>query len=156
MDELQFVLYDSCFLELSWQWLNDPELKELTLTPDFTREEQAAWFASLRGRADYAIWGVLCDLVPIGAVGLKHITALEAEYWGYLGEKRYWGRGLGGQMVRFALEEARRRQLQSLYLKVGAANTRAIALYRRHGFNSTESREGVPTMSRPLSEVSAL
>ena len=37
---LSLVEYTEEFLELSWLWLSDPEIKELTMTPDFTKKEQ--------------------------------------------------------------------------------------------------------------------
>ena len=37
---LSFGRFDEIFLEKSWHWLRDPEIKWLTMTPDFTREEQ--------------------------------------------------------------------------------------------------------------------
>src|ERR1044071_4858744 len=61
MNRLQFVNYDARFLELSWEWLTNPEVKQLAMTPDFTREGQAQWFATLPNRTDYAIWGLTCD-----------------------------------------------------------------------------------------------
>src|SRR5208283_2989 len=64
---LTFTRFDERFLEKSWEWLNDPEIKRLTLTPDFTRESQARWFARLPTMKDYLIWGLLHERTPIGA-----------------------------------------------------------------------------------------
>jgi hypothetical protein len=47
------VRYDERLLEHSWAWLQDPEIKRLTDTPDFTRTAQRSWFESLGGRTDY-------------------------------------------------------------------------------------------------------
>ena len=98
---LSFGRYDEQFLEKSWQWLHDPEIKRLTMTPDFTREDQLRWFARLPEMTDYRIWGISCGGQPVGALGLKHILGDRAEYWGYIGERHYWGGGLGEEMMEF-------------------------------------------------------
>ena len=41
------VDYNIIFLDKSWYWLNDPEIKALTMTPDFSKEDQASYFKSL-------------------------------------------------------------------------------------------------------------
>src|ERR1051325_3293583 len=111
---LTFSAFDERFLEKSWHWLQDPEIKKLTMTPDFTREEQRRWFEQLPRMTDYRIWGGVCDGEPVGAVGLKQITAGDAEYWGYLGEKKFWGQGIGMAMLGFACGRARELGLRAL------------------------------------------
>ena len=92
--------YDRTYLDLSWEWLRDPEIKALTRSPDFTREQQQAFFESLPGREDYKIWGVASDAgEKIGAAGIKHIDGLNGEVFLYVGERAYWGRGVGGQIL---------------------------------------------------------
>jgi RimJ/RimL family protein N-acetyltransferase len=141
-----FVRFDEVFLEKSWQWLRDPEIKRLTMTPDFTREEQRRWFSRLPAMTDYLIWGVACKGNPIGAMGLKHINRTGAEYWGYIGEKDYWNRGLGREMVDFALRKARELELGELHLKASHDNSRAIRLYTRAGFVATSEGDNVLRM----------
>ena len=151
--QLTFTRFDERFLEKSWHWLQDPELKRLTMTPDFNREQQRRWFSHLPQAKDYLIWGLLCDDTPIGALGLKHITKETAEYWGYIGERDYWGSGLGSQMMRFALGEAKRLELRGLYLVVHRENPRAIALYQKHGFQPVAENAGVLRMQLSLDDV---
>ena len=92
--DIEFVKYNETFLEKSWEWLNDKEIKYLTFTPDFTREQQKEWFLSLKDKKDYFIKGVLYNDIPIGVVGLKNITDINGEYWGYIGEKEYCNKGI--------------------------------------------------------------
>lgn len=97
MNSIELVEYDKAFFELSKDWLSDPETNSLTATGVIPDDEQRlSWFESLPQRNDYLIWGVQYEGKPIGACGLKHITAHDAEYWGYIGEKSLWGKGLGG------------------------------------------------------------
>lgn len=132
---LRLVAYSELYLKESWKWLRDPEIKALTMTPDFDREGQRRFFDSLAERIDYRIWGVeLPGFGPIGAAGLKHIDRNRAEYWGYIGEKTQWGLGLGKQMLSAIEERARALGIEQLYLNVAPDNFRAVSLYRRAGY----------------------
>ncbi len=121
-------------LDKSWYWLNDPEIKRLTNTPDFTREQQRQWFKNLSQKKDYLIWGVLADSNPIGVCGLKNITKTDAEYWGYIGEKAYWGKGIGKEMMKLMKAKAKELGLESIWLEVIKENYRAIGLYEKVGY----------------------
>lgn len=142
--------YDEQFLACSWNWLNDPVVKQLTMTPDFTREGQERWFHSLGSKTDYAIFGVSAGERRIGACGLKNITADAAEYWGYIGEAAFWGQGLGALMLAAMVDEARKRGLERLWLKVSEDNLRAIRLYQKAGFTELEADNGVQVMTLDL------
>ncbi len=150
---LIFSPFDERFLERSWQWLRDPEIKRLTMTPDFTREQQQRWFQGLAAKPDYLIWGLLCEGVPIGAVGLKHVADGQAEYWGYIGEREYWGAGLGREMMQFAFGQAAKLGLDALCLNVHRENARAIALYTKAGFRIIEENNGVLRMRTRLADA---
>ena len=151
---VELAEYDAAFLEHSWRWLNDPVIKKLTMTPDFSREGQQQWFQSLPGKTDYLIFGITLAKRPIGACGLKNITASDAEYWGYIGESEFWGMGLGRQLLSAMFDLGRRRGLVSLWLKVAADNRRAIRLYEHCGFVAVSAQEGVLVMSAPIAPVS--
>jgi len=132
---IDFVEFDQTILNHSWEWLNNPEIKKLTNTPDFTRAQQQQWFDSLPAKkAAYFIKGVCVDGIPIGVTGLKNKTVTEGEYWGYIGDKSYWGKGIGKKMLAYILEQGRQEGLEKIYLKVIASNQRAVALYEGRGF----------------------
>ena len=137
---ISFVEYTKIFLEKSYKWLNDLEIKYLTDTPDFTKEAQQEWFETLSNRNDYKVWGIEFDKKPIGVVGLKHINNQEstAEYFGYIGEKEYWGHGIGKLMIQFCIKQAKLMKINNLTLNVIKDNIRAINLYRRFGFETFE------------------
>lgn len=123
------------FLDRSWEWLRDPEIKALTMTPDFDRADQRRFFESLPDRSDYRVWGVtLADGRPIGAAGMKNIDGACAEYWGYIGEKACWGQGLGQHMLAAIEKKALAMEIKQLYLTVTRLNARAVSLYRRAGY----------------------
>lgn len=137
------VNYDLAFLEKSWEWLNDPEIKELTLTPDFSKEDQLNFYNSLPQKKDYWIKGITENNTPIGAMGLKNIDTGEssAEYWGYIGEKEYWGKGIGKFILKEAIIKARELNLKKIYLKVNRKNIIAKNLYLKMGFKKQSSGE---------------
>jgi len=135
--EPEEVAYDERFLEASWHWLNDPETASLIMSGPMTRDSQRAWFESLPARTDYVLWGVAVADIPIGAFGLKNVESSEAEYWGFIGDGAFRGRGIGRWMLSRAIAHARSRGLSRLYLNVRIDNIRALALYRSTGFVET-------------------
>ena len=70
---LKLITYNKDFLPLSWNWLNDPEIKSLTMTPEFSKEDQLNFFNSIKERKNYKIFGIEFDNIKIGACGLKNI-----------------------------------------------------------------------------------
>lgn len=150
--DVKLVEYDTVFLEKSYEWLSDAEVKELTMTPDIDRGEQKKWFEGLKERRDYLVKGVVADGRPIGAVGLKHIDMENktAEYFGYIGEKDYWGKGIGYRMMQYLEKEARNMQLSYLYLNVLEKNQIAVNLYKKRGYSIQNKGEKVIRMDKSL------
>lgn len=133
--KISLETYDMTCLDKSWAWLNDPEIKKLTMTPVFTREDQFKFFERLPHRTDYRIWSVVLDGTElIGAAGFKNHRGSLAEYWGYIGEKQYWNKGFGRSLIEAVELKARESGVFDLDLKVSTANLRAIALYEKVGF----------------------
>lgn len=148
--DVKFEKFDEKYLELSWTWLNDPENKFLTNTLDFTKEQQQQWFNSLPGMKGYLIWGIKVDSVAVGACGLKNITDIDCEYWGYIGEKQYWGKGLGKEMLFLLEEEARKSGKSSIWLKVIKENIRAISLYKKFAYKIESETDALFVMRKQL------
>jgi mycothiol synthase len=75
---------------------------------------------------------------PAAVMLLNTVPSRQAMELVYLGISKPWrGRGLGGRLVRHALEQARRHDAKSMLLAVDEINTPAMALYRKHGFVAT-------------------
>lgn len=142
--------YDERFLEMSWNWLHDEEIRYLTMSPSLTREQQRAWFTELNERSDYLIWGIEMAGQPIGAFGIKKFDGQIGEYWGYIGEKSYWGKGIGNWMVAQAIERGRSLGATRLYLKVLQTNSRALQLYIKSGFTVQSTEDKVLWMEREI------
>ncbi len=132
--DLRLVDYDEQYRDLSYEWLQDPELRRLTRSRQLTREEQLAWYAALPDRTDYVIWGIECDGVPVGTMGLKHIGVDEGgEYFFYLGKREFWGRGISAWAYQTIYEQARIRGLRYLYGIIAKENTRSMGVHTGHG-----------------------
>ncbi|WP_352421219.1 GNAT family N-acetyltransferase [Proteiniphilum sp.] len=133
-NHVSFRKYSQEVLDKSWKWLNDPEIKELTLTPDFDRESQQTWFLSLPDKSNYYIRSVWWNEKPIGAFGIKNITDTDGEVWYYIGVKKYWGKGIGSQMMQYLIEYARSQKLKSVYAKLHKTNTGSYKLCEKFGY----------------------
>ncbi len=131
---ISICIYDEILLKLSYLWLNNPKIKSLTNSNTFTVEEQLKWFSIIKEKKDYHILGVLNKSIPIGACGLKNITKTDAEYWGYIGEKSFWGKGYGKKIILLMENESKKKFLKSIWLKVNGINERVISLYNKSGF----------------------
>lgn len=150
---IQFEEYSEEYLEKSWNWLNDIEIKKLTNTPDFTKEQQVKWFENLVQNDTYKIWGVSYNGIPIGVFGIKNIDCdkKNGEYWGYIGEKKYWGKGIGTIVLTEILKKASEELgLNSIYLKVLIHNSVAIKLYEKLQFVKKTEVEDILIMEKKL------
>ena len=147
------VPFDRAYLDLSWEWLRDPEIKAMTMAGDFTREDQEKFFEGLPNRTNYKIWGVEGpDGVPIGAGGLKHIDGPTAEFWCYIGERAYWGQGLGGSVLTACEDKARSLGINHLTMVALETNERSVRAYAKMGFQpvSRDEATGTVTLAKSL------
>lgn len=78
---------------------------------------------------------------------------MDAEYWGYIGEKHCWGKGFGALAVDHCLWQAASLGLARVWLTVVKKNVRAIALYKRMGFLSTTVNGESLVMETPVSNA---
>jgi RimJ/RimL family protein N-acetyltransferase len=148
--KVKIVPFSRDFLVLSFNWLNDIEIKCLTNTPSFTIEDQLRWYNGLVDKNNYHIWGIEIEHKKIGACGLKNITETDCEYWGYIGEKELWGNGIGTQMLHEMENRAKGLGLKSIWLKVIQNNQRAINLYKSMGYKQTDLKDKLILMQKVL------
>jgi RimJ/RimL family protein N-acetyltransferase len=129
-----FEKFNEYYLRDSLRWFKDQEIKLMMDAPDFTSISQNYWFQNLPQRHGYLIWGINYLGRRIGSCGLKSLSCRSAEYWGYIGDKNLWGRGLGKVILMKCIQAATDLRLDNLYLKVINSNERAINLYRNFDF----------------------
>jgi RimJ/RimL family protein N-acetyltransferase len=142
--------YSETYLNASWLWLNDPEIRKLTNTPVLNKDTQLRWYETLSEKEDYKIWGISFNNKPIGACGLKKITNEDAEYWGYIGEKEFWGKGIGKIIMYLMEEEARKLALNNIWLQVLKENARAIKLYISMGYLVEKEEDNLIFMRKQI------
>lgn len=134
IDNIHFEEFNREVFEKSQVWLNDPEIKRLTNTPDTDLASKEKWFKGLKERDDYYIRATYSGETPIGVVGLKHINSTDAELFLYIGEKEYWGKGIGNEMIKYVLNHGQTLGLSSLYALVLKENINSYKLFTRNGF----------------------
>ena len=148
---VKVVTYDKEFLDLSLKWLNDPEIQELTRTYNVTKDKQLEWFNNINKVNNYKAYGIVYNNSKIGAAGLKHIKGKEqAEYWGYIGEKELWGKGIGKVVISEILKKAEDMEIKYVYLRVIENNLRAIKLYKSKGFKLKKQEDDILIMGKYL------
>jgi RimJ/RimL family protein N-acetyltransferase len=148
--EIKFVPFDETYLSASWIWLQDEELCKLIDATPITKQEQQIWYEDLSHKDDYFIWGVTINGQPIGVCGLKNVHDGEGEYWGYIGAKSYWGKGIGSKMLLFIEEFALSIKLNMVYLRVLRYNSRAYELYLRKDYLKYDESENIIFMKKFL------
>ena len=120
-------------------WANDPELKRsiLRVSP-VSSEDQKRWFGRLKADDSRLVFALKTAAgLHIGNTGFYHWDSIHsrAEFWLLLGDRRYWGKGIGSfvleRMLQFGFNEL---GLHKIYLNVGEDNLPARNLYRKFGF----------------------
>lgn len=126
------------------EWDRDPQLSALA-GRKFEAGNEMAWWRNLRdnrSRAGFAIVNEHHEL--IGDIELEQITwrTGEAELRVSIGNKLFWGKGIGPQAIHEILHMAfSQMQLKRIYLRVQASNVRAIRAYSKVGFKKTARLE---------------
>lgn len=120
-----------------YAWRNDPEVAQYDQS-GFLRpmsfEEVEEWSQILVNGMTYT---VLADDKPIGTVAFMNLDQRNrhAELAIVIGDKNYWGQGLGPQLMKQQLEWGfNGLNLNRLYLHVFAFNERTQKLYKKMGF----------------------
>jgi mycothiol synthase len=126
--------FSSTLLATHLETRDCPELNAAR-TPD----EICAGFVCLARAGSYLVW---CGGEPVGVVMFEPIDAPGAAELTYIGVvPGLRGRGLGAELLKFAITEAAIRWEAVLNLSVDARNAPAMALYSRHGFIEYDRRE---------------
>ncbi len=126
---------------VSHKWRNDPEVWKLTGNrPDriITPEIENKWIKKVI--ADKTCQRFAISLKEndeyIGNVQITDITKTKAEFHIFIGERKYWGLGIGYAATREMINYVKREmQLKQLYLYVNPENIAAIRIYEKLGFN---------------------
>lgn len=110
-------------------------------TNSFTTPWSRASFRSLLNRRDTDLGVALVD-GRLSGYAVVWYMAEEAELGNLAVAARCRRRGVGGRLLRWALDRARERGARQIHLEVRSSNRAAQALYERHGFVHTGIRRG--------------
>jgi len=125
-------------------WRRDEELRRGALWGDarFERRDAMRWLRAVSDGVDPSRLTLAVELkASKRLVGLTTLTRIDRRngtaYFGVvIGEKDCWGQGIGYEILRLMLRRAVRLGLRKVLLEVAGDNPRAIALYRRAGFQT--------------------
>jgi len=119
--------------------MNDKEICRLfnRIYKKINSSQQTSWFNRVNADKAQKIFAIEVEGVYVGNVGLKYINPIDkkAEYYIFIGDKGYWGKGIGTiatkMILRYCLFSLK---LHKVYLHVDLRNFRAIKLYKKSGF----------------------
>lgn len=124
----------------SVRWRNDPEVFKFTgntYKNIITLENELEWIRKVIAKPNDYRCAIIADDSYIGNVYLTDINKLKgaATFHIFIGEKEYWGKGIGEKttrkMVKLAFDKF---GLSSVNLKVRLQNTGALRVYEKVGF----------------------
>ena len=122
----------------SVKWRNDPEVFKYTgntYKNEIKIENELDWIRKVTSNQKDYRCAILADGVYIGNIYLTDIENGSAEYHIFIGDKRYWGKGVAKQASILILEYAFNvLGLDSVKLQVRKENGSAFMLYQRLGF----------------------
>jgi RimJ/RimL family protein N-acetyltransferase len=124
------------------EWLNDWEVRRFlapNLPQPLTIQDEEDWFNRQRNDQDSRHFSILtlAQGQLVGNCGLHQIdwSNRHAIFGIFIGDKNYWGKGLGTDatrtLLRYGFEEA---GLQRIELEVFSFNPRGIRVYEKCGF----------------------
>lgn len=123
-----------------WQyfakWWRDKELIDLTSGDHgpLSDEEIKEQTQEMINDTNSYHWMIKADDRIVGHVNLNRLDNEKTEMQIVIGEKEYWGKGIGQEASREVLRKAKDLNYQKIYIEVRPENTRAIRLYEKLGF----------------------
>ena len=126
------------------RWLNDREVTEFLLQRSpLSKATEEKWFNSQLETPSESGQVLALDVLVgdqwlhIGNTGLHQIDPVvrEAEFGIFIGEKSYWGKGIGKEALLLTLKHGfDDLNLNRIYLYVFETNLRGLACYKSAGF----------------------
>lgn len=121
--------------------LTSGETENMLRYPDeiaMTEEKERIYLSHIQSSSDAIMISAVVDGKIVANAGFNPVSKLEkckhrAEF-GISIQKEYWGRGIGSHIMAAILEAARQAGYEQIELDVVADNARAIALYKKFGF----------------------
>ncbi|WP_295713868.1 GNAT family protein [Mucilaginibacter sp.] len=139
--------------QVSHVWRNDPLIWVYTGYKPvnyISAEVETEWLRTQLNKTNQARFAICVKELNtyIGNVQLLDITEHDAELHLFIGNKLYWGKGIGYQatvqMLRYGFLV---KELDIIYLKVHPANISALSVYEKAGFDITGKQNDLICMS---------
>lgn len=137
----------------SYLWRNDPSIWTYTgfkASHTITEEMETDWLRNNLNKPDQSRFAICVKGLDnyIGNVQLLDFQGKTAELHLFIGNKLYWGKGIGFQATVLILKYGFfERKLEVIYLKVHPSNIAAVSVYEKAGFQITGKDDGFITMS---------
>lgn len=137
----------------SWLWRNDPDVWTYTGSkPDryITKEIEYEWICRALSDGNSKRYAICQsdDHEHIGNIQLTDINNNKAQLHIFIGNKNYWGKGIGTLATKKILDIAFYEMLlNEVYLSVNSKNRAAISCYIKNGFLTQDEQQGLLTMS---------
>jgi RimJ/RimL family protein N-acetyltransferase len=143
-DRVRLRTFHAADLDRVIAWRRDEELRRGASWSDspFGIREARRWLRAVSDGLDATRVTFAVELrASRRLVGLTNLTRIDhrsrTAYFGLvIGEKDCWGQGIAHEALRLMLKQAARIGLRKVLLEVASDNPRAIALYRRAGFET--------------------
>lgn len=123
------------------KWWRDKELLKFTsgiLKLISDKEVDKYFQAILNGKDDYNFI-ILADGKIIGHISLAKRRNGWRETQIVIGEKEYWGKGIGQKAIKLLIRKAKKDGISKIYLEVRQNNLRAIRSYEQCGFRKVKT-----------------
>ncbi len=122
-------------------WLNDRRVNRYMRKPHYTFREMVDYYAGLRRQPKKNVFLVICDRLrgtSIGTATLRDVHKRTAVFGIMIGDRRFWGKGLGQLATRAVCAYAfRRLGVRKIALGVRLENRRARRVFAKVGFQKT-------------------
>ncbi len=121
------------------KWWRDKELLKVTsgILKLISDEEVDKYFQAMLNSKDAYNFIILADGKIIGHISLAKRRNDWRETQIVIGEKKYWGKGIGKKAIKLLIRKAKKVGISKIYLEVRPTNLRAIRTYEQCGFQKT-------------------
>lgn len=129
------------------RWMNDPEVNSfLTARPPTTLWAALKYY--LKNRNVHWMYAIEVNNQHVGNCGLYGPTTDSAQLRIMIGDKNYWGKGIGQEAVLQLINVGLEKGLQTIELFVHPKNSAAHKIYKKCGFEvlGEEFLDGVPQL----------
>lgn len=121
-------------------WRNDKDVFKFTgntYENVITLENELEWITKVIQNQNEYRCAIICDGEYVGNIYLTDITSSDATYHIFIGNKKYWGKGVAFQASKLILDYAfNQLNLNGVKLRVRPQNISALKLYKKLGFIS--------------------